>query len=441
MATNKLKTTKDDLLANSSDSRQVDSLFGESWVRSNGHDLSFVGVVLFTIVLFYRPHELLESLGWMEASASLIAIVTIVIFLPSQVLLEHRLTIWTTEVKCTLSLLVLALLTIPIAREPALAIDTLQNLFVKVVIIFIILTNTVRTQAKLSIMIMVLIGAGVLLSYQSIGLYQKGVFAVDDYRVSSKSGLLSNPNDMALFLLLLIPIAIGLGCAAKNRTLRILWFLMSILMSLCVFLTYSRGGFLGFVTVIGILVWKLGHKRRLSSIFISFLLFFSIIVIAPGNYNKRLLSIFDADLDVTGSSSERSEALTRSLIVTMRNPQGIGIGNSRLVGPNNRETHNAYTQVSAELGVLGIAAYLLLLISPLRKLFVLEQMTRGNKDVRWTHFMSIGLQASIGGFLVTSFFASVAYTYYIYYPIAFAIVLRRTFTCENRDAGITNLRF
>lgn len=440
MATKKLKTIKDDLLADTYDSRKGDSLFGERWVSSDGHDLSFRGVVLFAIVLFYRPHELTESLGWTEASASLIAIATIVIFLPSQLLLEHRLTIWTTEVKCAVCLLVLALLTIPLAIDPALAIETLQNLFVKVVIVFVILTNTVRTQANLSLMIKVLIGAGVLLSYQSIDLYQKGVFAVDDYRVSSKSGLLSNPNDMALFLLLLIPIAIGLGCAAKNRTSRILWFLMSVLMSVCVFLTYSRGGFLGFVTIIGILVWKLGYKRRLTSFLISILLLSSIIAFAPGNYNKRMLSIFDADLDVTGSSSERSEALTRSLIVTMRNPQGIGIGNSRLVSPNNRETHNAYTQVSAELGLLGIAAYLVLLISPLRKLFVLEQTTRGNKDVRWTYYMSIGLQASIGGFLVTSFFASVAYNYYIYYPIAFAIVLRRIFACGDRDAVITNLR-
>ncbi|MCV4626116.1 hypothetical protein OFC18_28980, partial [Escherichia coli] len=81
-----------------------------------------------------------------------------------------------------------------------------------------------------------------------------------------------------------------------------------------------------------------------------------------------MASIFIPSLDPDGSASERREALERSLIVTLRNPQGIGIGNSRLVGVRDHETHNAYTQVSSELGWLSFIFYALFLYLPLRRL-------------------------------------------------------------------------
>ena len=51
--------------------------------------------------------------------------------------------------------------------------------------------------------------------------------------------------------------------------------------------------------------------------------------------------------------------------------------------------------------------------------------------------MSIGLQASIVGYMVSSFFASVAYNWFIYYLIAYAVAFRRIYSLEERanEAG------
>jgi O-antigen ligase len=122
--------------------------------------------------------------------------------------------------------------------------------------------------------------------------------------------------------------------------------------------------------------------------------------------------------------------LERSLIITARNPWGIGIGNFPIVGIHNHVSHNAFTQVSSELGLLGLAAYLVFMISPFRKLRAIERKCSDANEHNWFYYVSIGLQASIVGYWVSSFFASVAYNWFIYYLIAYAVAFRRIYNLE-----------
>jgi O-antigen ligase len=122
--------------------------------------------------------------------------------------------------------------------------------------------------------------------------------------------------------------------------------------------------------------------------------------------------------------------LIRSLIVTARNPWGIGIGNFPIVGIRNLVTHNSFTQISSELGLLGLAAYLIFMISPFRKLGAIERTLFAKEDLDWFYYLAIGLQASIVGYMVSSFFVSVAYNWFVYYLIAYAVAFRRIYKVE-----------
>ena len=108
----------------------------------------------------------------------------------------------------------------------------------------------------------------------------------------------------------------------------------------------------------------------------------------------------------------------------------IGLGNSPIVGVRNLGTHNAFTQVSSELGIIGLIAYLVFIISPFRKLGAIERKLFDAEENGWYYYLAIGLQASIVGYLVSSFFASVAYQWFIYYLIAYAVAFRRTYSLE-----------
>ena len=162
---------------------------------------------------------------------------------------------------------------------------------------------------------------------------------------------------------------------------------------------------------------------------------FAVILLAPGNYGLRILSIFIPSLDPVGSSDQRTELLIRSIVVSLRNPLGIGIGNFEIVGTHNLGTHNAFTQVSSELGWLAFAAYMIILLSPIRKLDIMERNLFAKGQNSWLYYLSIGVQASLAGYFVSSFFSSVAYNWYVYYPIAYAIGLRRLYQLGQESSG------
>ncbi|HXG85693.1 MAG TPA: O-antigen ligase family protein [Pyrinomonadaceae bacterium] len=413
-------------------------LSADRWLAKRGHTLTYAGIFLFTLTVYFRPYELIPGLSGLSSMALIIAIATLLIYLPTQLAAENSLTIFSTEVKCILFMTVWAVLTIPIAKSPALAWETFNDTFSKVVLIFVVMVNTLRTQKRLKGLMWLSIGVGVLLSYQALNLYRQGIFKTEGYRVNVDfGGMFGNPNDMALHLVIFTPIAVALGFAAKNKLARLVYLAAAMMMIAGNSVTQSRGGFLGLLAVGAVLVWKFGKKQRFKVVLISAVVGLIFILVAPGNYGLRILSIFIPSLDQVGSSDQRSELLKLSLLVTLRNPQGIGIGNFPIVGIRNLDTHNAFTQVSSELGWLAAFAYITLIVSPLRKLAAVErQLFASSEDDSWIYYLSIGIQASIVGYMVSSFFAPVAYNWFLYYPIAYAVCLRRIYQIRQAERGI-----
>lgn len=407
-------------------------LSGDRWLARNGHVLTFVGLYLFSIMVLFRPYEIVPGLGFLKSTAFYFAAATLAIYIPTQFATEGNLTNLSTEVKAILALMLIALFTIPIAKDPPTAWDQFNEPFIKAVLIFIVMVNVLRTRKRLTGLMWLSFAIGIYLSYTAISLYMKGEFAVEDYRVAVDiGGMFENPNDMALHFVIITPLVIVLAVASKSKLLRIIYFSMAALFVAANMVTFSRGGFLGLLAASLVLAWKLGRKYRLNVSIASIVIGSLVILLAPGNYGLRMLSIFIPGLDPVGSSDQRKELLERSIIVTLRNPWGIGIGNFPIVGVQNLVTHNAYTQVSAELGILGLAAYLVFIISPFRKLGAIERMLFAKDENNWFFYLAIGLQASIAGYLITSFFASVAYNWFIYYLIAYAVAFRRIYRLEN----------
>jgi O-antigen ligase len=117
--------------------------------------------------------------------------------------------------------------------------------------------------------------------------------------------------------------------------------------------------------------------------------------------------------------------LKRSVNVALHHPLvGIGMNNYRFYSNNNQASHNAYTQVWVEMGFAALPLYVALLIAPLRGLRKAGRTSADGKR-SGNAFLAIGLEVSIYGYMVCSFFASVAYLWYAYYLIAFSICLRR----------------
>lgn len=416
-------------------------LKGDNWLARNGHFMTYVGLFLFSIMVLFRPYEIVPGLGFLASAAIYFAVATMAVYLPSQLVTEGNLTILSTEVKAVLAMALIAFALIPISRDPVLAWEVFNDPFIKAVMIFIVMVNVVRTRRRLMGLMWLSFGIGIYLSIDTIRLYLAGDFAYEGYRVgiTDTQGMFGNPNEMALHLVMMTPILISLCIASKSFLMKAVYFGTTVVFVTANVLTFSRGGFLGLLISSLVLAWKLGRRNRLNVSLASLAIAAVVIIAAPGNYGLRLLSIFIPSLDPVGSADARREGLVTSLIVTARNPWGIGIGNSAMFGAHNLQTHNAYTQVSSELGVLGLAAYLILMISPFRKLGAIERELFEKKQIDWFYYMSIGLQGGIIGYMVSSFFASVAYNWFIYYLIAYAVAFRRAYSIEKgSDKEVTS---
>jgi O-antigen ligase len=406
-------------------------LSSDRWLVRNGHGLTYLGLYLFSILVLFRPYELVPSLSFLSATAFYFAAVTLAVYVPAQLSTEGTLTMLSTEVKCILALTALALLTMLSGKDYVTSWDKFNDTFIKAVLIFVVMVNVVRTRRRFLGLIWLSLSIALYLSFMAIDLSLKGEFKTEGYRVAVEiGGLFGNPNDMALHLVTMTPIAVVLGIAARSFGARIFYFGMAGLFVAANVVTYSRGGFLGLLVAAAVLAWKIGRKNRLNVVIASTLASGLFVLLAPGNYGLRLLSIFIPGLDPVGSSDQRKLLFFRSIFVTLRNPWGIGMGNSPIMNDNNLQWHNTYMQIASELTVLGLLIYLIFLISPFRKLGAIERTLFAKTEIDWFYYLSIGLQASIVGFMVSSFFVSVAYNWFVYYLIAYAVAFRRIYQIE-----------
>lgn len=408
------------------------ALLGDDrWLARNGHNLTFLGLYLFSVLVLFRPYELISSLSFLSATAVYFAAATLLIYLPTQLTTEGNLTTLSTEIKCILALTFLALLTMPLGKDAARSWLTFNETFIKAVLIFVVMVNVVRTRKRLMSLIWLSLAVAVYLSVVALYLYSKGEMKVEGYRVAVEvGGMFGNPNDLALHLVTMTPLALVLGIAARSQTKRYFYFLMTALFVAANMVTFSRGGFIGLIAAAAVLAWKIGRDSRLKVMLVSLVAGGLFILFAPGNYGLRLLSIFIPGLDAVGSSDQRKELLIRSVYVSFRNPWGIGMNNSPVMNDFNLQWHNSFTQISSELGILGLIIYLIFIVSPFRKLAAIERTLYEKGDQSWFYFMAIGLQASLVAYLVSSFFVSVAYNWFVYYLVAYAIAFRRIYRIE-----------
>ncbi|HJR05847.1 MAG TPA: O-antigen ligase family protein [Pyrinomonadaceae bacterium] len=398
-------------------------------ILKRGHMLSYVGLFLFTSVLYFRPYEFFPEYTFLFSLAFWVAVCTLAVFFPAQFMLEGSLTARPREVNLLLLFTLLVLVGIPLATDPGMAWKSFNDLYVKNMLMFIVIVNVVRTERRLKWLLLLALAVGCVLSVSAFQDFQRGNFTVEGYRVTGNiGGMFGNVNDMALHLVVTVPIAVGLFLQTRNILHKVAYALCCLAMLTGIFFSYSRGAFLGLICVVAALVWMLFRRNRLVAVVLFCLAVLAMIVLAPGNYINRVLSIVDHSRDAAGSAQQRQAVLMRSLLISARHPLlGVGMGNFPIYSIRNLVTHNSYTQVSAELGIPALIAYLMFMLTPLRRLARIARETfNARRDTR-VYYLSVGLFASLIGYMVSSAFIAVAYWPFVYYLVGYAVCLHRIY--------------
>jgi putative inorganic carbon (HCO3(-)) transporter len=428
------------------------------------YQLAFLATVLFSILLYLRPHEVYPGIFGAIPLAKLVAAVAIGTYFLSKIQHRESMSIWPIEFKMILFLFFLAVLFIPFAANPGMSIETLNDPFLKVVVIFFLMINLVNSRKRLRLLISGVVLCGIPLGLHAIKSYLSGEFALKGLRITGMGkGLFGNPNDLAICLNMLLPLAVVLGMTSRGIR-RWIFLGGALVMFGGIIFTYSRGGFLGIIFSFLFMLWKLSRRKRLRTMALVFVSLAVLLPVLPGSYSKRILTIFESESDTTGSSHARQELLMHGINQTMKRPIiGVGIGNFTIYSLHGMVAHNSYVEIAAELGIFGLLAYLILILAPFRSLGRLEkevkerasardlnlhkprsgilrigggdasQQDAGDqeaKDAREFYYLIVGVRATLIAYIVVSFFGSVQYLWYLYYPVAYAISLGVIHTLE-----------
>ena len=380
----------------------------------------------------------------MTASIALIvALATIAFFLPTQLSLEGNLTARPREVHLVLLFTLTGALSIPLAINPATGWQEFSGTFIRCVVIFIVMINVVRTESRLKALLFLGLAACIWLSVEALNDYRQGLMTVEGYRASGRgTGIFGNTNDMALHLVTMLPISIALVFGSKGLGRKVFYGACSALAIAAIVLSYSRGAFLGMVVVLIYFTIKLGGSHRIEILLAILGVGIVLMLLAPSGYGGRLLSIFMPSLDPAGSADARRGELFRSIYIALRHPLlGIGMGNYQPeMSYRGLVTHNSYTQVAAEAGMLALVFYLMFMISPLRKLGQIARETLAARRDSSFYYLAIGLQASLIAYMVSSFFLSVAFNWYVFYLVGYAVCLRRLYESETGKFVVVETR-
>jgi O-antigen ligase len=404
------------------------------------HPLAFAGLFLFTLLLYVRPNELFPDAFGDFPITKIIAIPTLIAYIAGKLSRGERLSIWPLEMSMLSIIILLGIILTPIASAPTASIDLLTDTFFKVVVIFVLMINLVDTRKRLLLMMKLVVICGTGISAGSIAKFVEGKFTATIQGVGVRiegtvGGMFGNPNDLAMALDLLLPLAVVLALTSKPAG-RLLYSICAFVLAMGVVVTFSRGGFLGFAAAGGVLLWKLGRKNKLMTATAALAACVVLAMSMPAGYTDRLFTIIHTDQDTTNSAQERTGEMKQALDIASRHLIfGIGMGNYPFYSNHAIRAHNAYVEVAGELGVTGLIAYLILIFAPLRSLKRIERETSGARDrrKREMHFLSVGVHAAIIAYVVCAVFSSAQYQWYLFYVVGYALSLRRLHAMKQTD--------
>jgi O-antigen ligase len=414
-------------------------------------DWGWGGLLIFSILLFFRPQDQIAALGAMHVS-DIAAIVGLGAMVFQHLSRGQSVTRMMPELAGVAALGAVILLTVPTSIWIGGSVGVFTDLYLKVALIFMLMVNCATSPRRIERICWVIVLAFGYISVLAWRDYALGQNLWEGHRVGGAAGgFFENPNDLALNIAAFLPLAMMYvqrpGPAAK----RVLSAVIVVLMLGALVFTKSRSGMVGaaamFVVYL-VVTRSLTPTTILAGVVAGML----IVPVLPQSFWERMASITDESKDETGSREARRVLLEQAWMIFLEHPiTGIGAGQFMNYGPPGRAekwrvTHNVMLQIAAEIGVFGLIVFSFLIWQG----FASAWWTR--KILAWTHrkrpkrrgkgtiddpedglepherqFLETHASAMVAcmvGWFVCAQFASVAFNWTFYYLLGLAVCAR-----------------
>jgi O-antigen ligase len=325
-------------------------------------------------------------------------------------------------------------LSIPGALIPGQSFDHVIFGFSKTLVMALLLACAIRGPRDVERLAGIVFWAAAL--YSTVVIFRFDVGEGADWRLGKL--YYYDANDFATFAVASMPIGVYLAQRARTWTGRALPILGLIMVSAAFVRSGSRGGFIALVvtSMFVVLTYRaVSMGKRLAAIAVVVLV---VLAVASDRYWTQMSTIFsETDYNQT-SESGRLQVWTRGVGYVLGHPLlGVGANNFTAaegllspfagrqqygVGVRWSAPHNTFLQIAAELGLPGLLFFVAMFVTAFRALKRWPSRLvdeRGRPPI--SPALKQALRASLIGFIVGSFFLSLAYAELLYTLIALAI--------------------
>lgn len=392
--------------------------------RDGPGDALTLAVAAFILVSVGRVHQLFAVLEPLRLALTTGG-VAIALYLaaptgPRRIaLLRNRTT------TCVLGLLLWVALSVPGALWQGGSFELLTDDFIKTVAMYLLVVAAVRGFRDVERFALAYLAAAAILAAVAVQRSDPG-------QTGGRLGGLSyyDANDFATLAVTALPLGIYFTVAQRRLWLRLLAGLAIVPLMVGFVRSESRGGFLALIAAL--VFFAVRHRAipvrwRLGGVTAAALLFTGL---TGGGYWQRMQTILNSDEDYNVTSyTGRWQVWKRGIGYMLSNPIfGVGAGNfstaegrlaplaasrrARGMGLKWSVAHNSFVQIGAELGIPGLLLFAGFILSVFHALRGVERMTSAappTAEARAPPHLAQALMGSMVGFVVGSFFLSLAY--------------------------------
>lgn len=404
--------------------------------------MAYFGLLVYTSLIYIRPQEIFMGIYGFPI-IDIVAIITIFLTVITN---KPNINRFLASPQNKLMLLFLMALVISHLSHTYMrgALNAFTE-FSKIVIFYFLITTLVDTPKKLKVYIIVLIFLTLFLAIQGIQQYHTGigwggktpiiqkieVIREDKFTESGVIGqvqevvrirglgIFSDPNDLALSFVMVVPFLMTAIFAKNGFTSKVVSISILSIILYAIYITNSRGGYLALAVVIyNFFIGKFGGMKGMITGALSILLLLSY---AP----SRIGTIME------GSTYGRMEAWSYSLQLFKSAPL-FGIGMNMFTNDFPLTVHNSFLLILAEAGLLGAFLWVGLFYLCFRDLLKVKKVSinRENSDLK---VIAFSLLLGIIGFLSASFFLSRTYIHLPYIMIALTVSLTSLIRENNKN--------
>lgn len=253
----------------------------------------------------------------------------------------------------------------------------------------------------------------------SIGLYgfKGGVFTIATGGASMvwgpPGGFIEGNNEIALALVVTIPLMNYLRLVATRRLIRLGLLALMLLSAVAAMGTQSRGAFLA-ILAMGFVLWARSNKKVVTGITIA-VVATTIIAFMPSSWEERMSTIKTYEQDSSAMGRINAWSMTVNLASSRFSGGGFESYTPDIFAkyaPNPTDLHVAhsiYFSVLGEHGYVGLILFLLVWWLAFRTAGRIRKEALGRDETQWAYHLAGMCQVSLVGYAVGGAFLSLAY--------------------------------